>query len=299
MIKHAWDDLVPGQSLGPVTSAFDGNHVENYAKVADPEGAVYDNNTPPPLGAMTLHAIKEVVELPQGTVHARDAVAFHSAPVDGTTRITLSVQDKYIRRGRRHLCLRYEAHTDQAHVLTAFRTFVWPGRTDHPDTAPSGAHDFGLFSQPEPGGDQPDTSLASALAQRRISVRQGLLDEFGLIVATDGPVHTDPAVAAELFGGTILQGSYLIECMSQMMSTLSTGQLWATHGRLAAKIVGNAIAGDDVVLKGTVEHLRADTEGLPVALCSFTAQSSSGTTVLVGAAEGPFTRPNNTTKGAS
>ena len=277
---RTWAELTVGQSLGEFWPAFTTDQAWQYADAADPAHTVYTDGTRPPLSLNTLHAVKALVDLPLGTVHGKETVVFHGLAAPGEPgRVQMTVADKQIRRGKRHLVLEYQAFSGQVHTLSAFKTFVFPGHTDEPDREPQVASDLGLFADQREIQDE--FEIADSLD---FAVTQPLLDAFGGATATAGPAHTDPVAAREMFGGTILQGMYVFERAAQVMAGLSSLPDWARSGRLTAKFVGNVLAGDAVTL-----HTRIHEAG-GRARCEFTAHTGDGTTIFVAVGDGPLDR---------
>lgn len=281
----SWDSMVTGETLGEFRSAFDAGHSQEFAHIVDPQQQVYTDGTVPSLAFDTLHAVKEFIELPQGTVHSKESVEFHaSALVDQPASVLVLVADKSVRRGKRNFTLECRVFTGPRHVISAYKSFVVPGKTEEPDSSTSRSFDFGLFTAgANPGQAGPERHVETL----EFDVLQSLLDDFGRVTATDGPIHTDPRIAAEQFGGTILQGMYLFELASQTMTRFSSPSEWMSAGKLAAKIVGSSITGETVIILPTAHRV---TIGDRVHVhCSFEARSSSGKTVFVAEAVGPLT----------
>lgn len=282
--RVTYNDLNTGDVLGRFSTDFTSTTVEAFASIADPTTRIYDGCAPT-LAYDTLHAVKNFVELPQGTVHSKEAVEFH-APIsaDLDCLIDVSVADVSIRRGKQTMCVQYDVYSGPTLALTALKTFVLPGRSDSPDTPfPASNGDLGLFTETQ----SPAHSSGLALSSKEITVSQTLLDDFGRVTATDGPIHTDPTVATPLFGGTILQGMYLFEAASQMMASLSSPQEWLSSGRLAAKIVGSSITGEIVTVSARLLHATAGPKNR--AGCAITATTDTGRTVFVARADAPLT----------
>jgi acyl dehydratase len=278
--RLTWDELSAGQRLGTFRPPFDARTVNDFREVVDPAGTLYTEGAEPALAYDTLHAVKEFVELPQGTVHAKEAVRFHS-PIDPAAPCTVdvSVASRSVRRGRRSFVVEYDVRSGAARVMSAYKSFTLPGTADTADTEPGPEADFGLFSH------SPAEGIEMRAAE--IPVTQGLIDDFGRVSATDGPIHTDPAVATPLFGGTILQGMLVFETASQLMARLSSAREWLTSGTLAAKIVGSTITGERLRVVPTLTSV-ANT-GTPRARCSITATTDTGRTVFVARADAPLT----------
>ncbi|GAA1511761.1 hypothetical protein [Brevibacterium permense] len=278
-----YDDLTVGDVLGRFSTDFTRDTVDAFASITDTTTRIY-RDCSPTLAYDTLHAVKAFVELPQGTVHSKEAVEFH-APISPHLEcvIAVSVADVSVRRGKQTMCLRYDVYSGSTLALTALKTFVLPGKSDLPDTpSPASTGDLGLFTEAqstaEPSG--------LALPTEEIVVSQDLLDDFGRATATDGPIHTDPAVATPLFGGTILQGMYLFETASQMMTSLSSPPEWLSSGRLAAKIVGSSITGETVRVSARLLQVTAGPTNR--ADCAITATTDTGRTVFVARADAPM-----------
>ena len=70
----SWDSLAIGETLGEFRSDFDAGRTQEFAHIVDPQQQVYIDATAPSLAFDTLHPVKEFVELPQGTVHSKEAV---------------------------------------------------------------------------------------------------------------------------------------------------------------------------------------------------------------------------------
>lgn len=280
----SWDSMVAGEIIGEFRSNLGVDHIQQFQSIVDPQTQVYTDGTTPSLAYDTLHAAKEFIELPQGTVHAKEAVEFHGpASVDQPETVQVRVADKSVRRGKRNFTLEYRVFTGPQHVITAYKSFVVPGRTNEPDSEVIRPFDFGLFPSAENPGR---TGRGLRLDRTEFIVQQSLLDDFGRSTATDGPIHTDPQVAAEQFGGTILQGMYLFELASQAMMRLSSPREWMSSGRLAAKVVGSSITGETVTLTPTVHQVIFGDEVR--ARCAFEAWTGNGKTVFVAEAEGPL-----------
>ncbi|MBV1778929.1 hypothetical protein KRR55_07380 [Paeniglutamicibacter sp. ABSL32-1] len=284
-VQLSWDSMVTGETLGVFRSTFDAEHTREFAHIVDPQQQVYTDGTAPSLAYDTLHAVKDFIELPQGTVHSKESVEFHApALVDQPATVLVLVADKSVRRGRKNFTLECRVFTGSHHVISAFKSFVVPGKTEEPDSSTSRSFDFGLFTAgTNPGQAGPKRQVETV----EFVVVQSLLDEFGRVTATDGPIHTDSRIATEQFGGTILQGMYLFELASQTMTRFSSPSQWLSSGKLAAKIVGSSITGETVTIIPTAHRV---TNGDTVHVhCSFEARTSSGSTVFVAEAVGPLT----------
>lgn len=277
-----FSDLHTGDQLGRFTTDFTSNTVAEFVSIADPSERIY-SDCATALAYDTLHAVKHFVELPQGTVHSKEAVQFHSTiNQDEPCVIDVSVADVGTRRGKRAMCIQYDVHSGDKLALTALKTFVLPGKSDEADTDVSNIGDFGLF----PDASRNAEAEGLALQSRTIEVTQSLLDEFGRVTATDGSIHTDPAIATPLFGGTILQGMYLFETASQMMAELSSPEQWLSKGSLAAKIIGSSITGETVTMSARL--LKVTSATLHQAECAITATTDTDRTVFIARASGPL-----------
>lgn len=278
-----WDALSIGDRLGTFRAPFVEATVREFAEIADPESLIY-SDVAPALAYDTLHAVKHFIELPQGTVHSKEAVEFQGLITpDSDCTIEVSVADVGVRRGKRNMCIRYEVRSGTTNAMTVYKTFVLPGKVDRKDTEPPVIGDFDLFNEAASGNHVPGVTLAI----RQWEVTQDLLNEFGRVTATDGPIHTDHEVAAPLFGGTILQGMYLFETASQMMTTLSSPREWLESGQLAAKIVGSSITGESVTMTAKLSTVTLASS--PTAQCQFEAVTDNGRTVFIAQARGPLT----------
>ena len=86
------------------------------------------------------------------------------------------------------------------------------------------------MSDSTPGGRRPTQRLAelAALVGAEVGVSdwkridQSMIDTFADLTADDGPIHTDPEVAAEIapFGGTIVQGFMLLSHLTGFAKAL-------------------------------------------------------------------------------
>lgn len=284
-VQLSWDSMVTGETLGEFRAAFDSGHTQEFARIVDPQQQVYIDGTAPSLAFDTLHAVKEFIELPQGTVHSKESVEFYApALVDQPASVLVLVADKSVRRGKRNFTLECRIFTGSRHVISAYKSFVVPGKTEEPDSTTSRTFDFGLFTA---GANTGQAGPERQVENIEFVVVQSLLDDFGRVTATDGPIHTDPGIATEKFGGTILQGMYLFELASQTMTRFSSPSEWMSAGKLAAKIVGSSITGETVTIVPTALQV---TNGDTVHVhCSFEARTSSGNTVFVAQAVGPLT----------
>lgn len=275
----SWESMRVGQLVGKFSPNFDDAHVHSFKTAVDPHSEIYRSEIPPSLAFDTLHAVKEFIELPQGTVHSKEAIQFHGiAEPHLPTTVEIFVADKSVRKGKQNFTLEYRAFSGDAHVLTAYKSFVIPGVSAEAEKNPI-AFDFGLF------GNTLDATHTYALSDTKFQVTQELLDSFGEVTATDGPIHSDPEIATPQFGGTILQGMYLFELTSQRMSCLSSTERWLQSGKIAAKFVGSSITGETVSIATTIRNIDEDSKRIH---CSFEARTDSGRTVFVAEAEGPL-----------
>lgn len=282
-----WDRLHIEQELGEIDLASGTEQSTDYARVVDPEGRHYGDTNFAPLFVNTLRPVKALVDLPDGTVHAREAVQFLSVPQpDRPMNVRLTVADKYIRRGHRYLVLKYAVNVESEPVMVANKTFVWPGKSTNPDTAPQGDTEWGLFPVPS-------TPAVRNFVPRVTTAPQHLLNDFGRVGGGDGPIHTDPDFAEPLFGGTIVQGMFPYELVTQAMIGLSDTKTWCTGGVMAGRFIGNIRADEEFTLAGIVHDVREDDDGARIATCSFSAARSDGTPVLVASAVGPWTNDDD------
>ncbi|WP_202912114.1 hypothetical protein [Nesterenkonia muleiensis] len=284
----SWDNLIVGDVLGEYHPIFDVDHVREFQSIVDPAGQVYDETVFATLAYDTLHAVKAYVRMPQGTVHAKEAVEFHGlSNPELPVRVLIVVGDRSVRRGKRNFTLEYRVFTGDDHVLTAYKSFVIPGKVDERDSTAPKTFEFGLFD----GGKNSDETIPELhMVPVEFTVEQQLLDDFGRVTATDGPIHTDPVVAEKFFGGTILQGMYLFELASQVMTRLSSPLEWMSSGRLVAKITGSSITGESVTLVPTFQRVIPGES--PRVLCAIEAHTESGRTVFVAQADGPLSADN-------
>lgn len=284
---QSWEGLQIDQEVGAYDLDSGSAHATDYAEVVDPDGRRYGDTAVAPLFVNSLRPVKSLVGLPDGTLHAREAVEFLAVPQPGRPMsATLTIGDKYVRRGRRYLVVRYVVSAEGEPLMVANKTFVWPGQIKLPDTSPKGDTEWGLVAASTTPAVRQFVPLVAAPPQ-------SLLDDFGRVGGGDGPTHTDPAFAEPLFGGTILQGMYLYELVAQAMIGLSDVKTWCTGGRLASRFIGNIHAGEEVSLTGSVHDVHKDSEGARIARCSFTATKSDGTPVLVASAVGAWTNDDD------
>lgn len=280
----SWDSLIPGETIGIYRWDVDADHLETFRHLVDPTSSVYTDGTAPSLAYDTLHATKRFIELPQGTVHAKEAVEFHGpADPQQPATVTVVIADKSVRRGRRNFTVEYRVSTGDAAVLTVYKSFVVPETVAAPDSESTPTFDFGLFPGP---GSPAEEVPGVGLPEHGFTVDQTLIDGFGSATATDGPIHSDPAVATPLFGGTLLQGMYLFEMAAQAMMRFSSPAEWMSSGRMAAKIVGSSICGDRVSLTPTMHQIVSGSE--PRVRCRIEARTDQGKTVFVAEADGPL-----------
>ncbi|GGU97482.1 hypothetical protein GCM10010182_12150 [Actinomadura cremea] len=124
----SWDDLTIGHEYPSVPLGLSPAGAADYARVVGRGRDPYGPGGVPPLSLDTLYPVKEVVDLPTGTVHARESIEFHARPDLGADlRVRLSIADKYERRGRLYVVVEHAVcHPDGRRVLTARKTFVWP-----------------------------------------------------------------------------------------------------------------------------------------------------------------------------
>ncbi|HEY8481541.1 MAG TPA: MaoC family dehydratase [Spirillospora sp.] len=122
-------------------------------------------------------------------------------------------------------------------------------------------------------------------------VTQEMVNDFGRVGGSDGPIHTDPEVARPLFGGTIAQAMFLLDPVVQVMVGLSDLDHWYARGKIEAKFVGTTLVGDTVTITGTVAETWTDDKGTAIARCRFTGTAGEERrTVLVAEATGPMLR---------
>ncbi|WBL19498.1 hypothetical protein [Citricoccus sp. NR2] len=281
--KLGWDDLVAGQALGSYQLAQSQADVEEFQDVVDPRGDIYDESGWANLAYDTLHAVKQFVDLPQGTVHSKEAVAFHH-PIDPSTEclVDVAVADRFTRRGRPGFVIENRITSGEEHCMTVYKTFVLPGTSEESDTQGNRAFDFGLFDMDLGEPDMPGIALESY----EIPINQNLIDRFGKVTATDGPIHSDPAVATPIYGGTLLQAMYIFEIATQAMSRLSSVSRWSVSGKIAAKIVGSTISGESVTVAARVHEVVINEAAR--AMCSITATTNNGKTVFLARADAPL-----------
>ncbi|MGO1182279.1 MAG: hypothetical protein ACTHZ5_04040 [Micrococcaceae bacterium] len=281
--KLSWNDLEVGQELGSFQLPLKHSDVEEFQKVVDPEGSLYGESGWANLAYDTLHAIKHFVDLPQGTVHSKEAVSFHHSIDPGTDCVVdVAVADRFIRRGRAGFVIEKRVHSGGKHCMTVYKTFALPGKSNGSDTVGNRDFDFGLFDL-----DLSETERKGlALEPCDISVNQELIDHFGALIATDGPIHSDPDIATPMFGGTLLQAMFVFEVAAQSMSRLSSVDSWNSSGKIAAKIVGSTVNGETVTVSARVHEVKF--REAPRAICSITAKTSSGKTVFTARADAPL-----------
>ncbi|HEY8481540.1 MAG TPA: hypothetical protein VIL71_17080 [Spirillospora sp.] len=123
-----WDALEIGHEFPPVRLRLSPDEAADYAAVVGRGRDPYGPGGVPPLSLDTLQPVKEVVNLPTGTVHARESIEFHAVPdLAADLWVRLTIADKFERRGRRYLVVEHVVHRPGGErVLTARKTFVWP-----------------------------------------------------------------------------------------------------------------------------------------------------------------------------
>lgn len=87
---------------------------------------------------------------------------------------------------------------------------------------------------------------------------QAAFSDFGALLGTDAPIHTDPAYAAATpFGGTIAQGMLLLAPFEPWLCELFGEAAWSQGGTLRARLLRPARAGNTVTLELQVTESRA------------------------------------------
>jgi 3-hydroxybutyryl-CoA dehydratase len=126
-----FDDLDIGQTWPPYEYQLTDEFVSTYRSAVRSEdgGVQFDGSDNfPPLALDTLSPIKATVRMPEGTLHAQEAVTFSGLPAKGEqVSVTLTVKDKYVKRSRKFVVVVQETRgSDGRLLLTAEKTFVWP-----------------------------------------------------------------------------------------------------------------------------------------------------------------------------
>lgn len=126
-----FDDLEIGQTWPAYVYDLTDDFVSAYRSAVKAEGGGAQSNDPdgfPPMALDTLSPIKAAVRMPEGTLHAQEAVTFSGLPTKGEqVSVTLTVKDKYVKRSRNFVVVVQETRGSDGRVLlTAEKTFVWP-----------------------------------------------------------------------------------------------------------------------------------------------------------------------------
>jgi 3-hydroxybutyryl-CoA dehydratase len=118
-------------------------------------------------------------------------------------------------------------------------------------------------------------SLSKALTQEKI-------DRYARASGDFNPIHVDPAFAASTpFGGTIAHGMLLLAYLSEML-TAAFGRAWLAGGRLKVRFKGVARPGDTLTVRGRVERVRDEGQGVFAAV---ECVNQAGELLVVGDAE--------------
>lgn len=122
--ETTYDDLVIGDEIGRTRCVTDEARVARY-RSAMPGSS--DPTSVPLLLLATMHAMKTLLRVPDGTVHAEDTIELHRPVAVGEQLDTvLSVADKFLRGDKRFVVLRQEVVDPEGSVvLTALRRLAW------------------------------------------------------------------------------------------------------------------------------------------------------------------------------
>ena len=88
---------------------------------------------------------------------------------------------------------------------------------------------------------------------------QEKIDRFGRVSGGVGAIHLDPQFGREktVFGATLVQGYYQIGLITELMKN-NFGPAWVCSGKMEAKLVGPAVAGDTVITGGEITDVSAE-----------------------------------------
>jgi hypothetical protein len=120
----AYADLEVGQELGRLHCETGAERVQRYRQ-SMPDSTPADEV--PLLMLATMHAMKRLVTVPDGTVHAEDTIELRRpVKIGEPVETVLSVEDKFPRGERRFVVLRQELRTSAGEVvLVARRRLAW------------------------------------------------------------------------------------------------------------------------------------------------------------------------------
>jgi 3-hydroxybutyryl-CoA dehydratase len=114
------------------------------------------------------------------------------------------------------------------------------------------------------------------------ALTQEKIDRYARASGDFNPIHVDPAFAASTpFGGTIAHGMLLLAYLSEML-TAAFGRAWLAGGRLKVRFKGVARPGDTLTVRGRVERVRDEGQGVFAAV---ECVNQAGELLVVGDAE--------------
>lgn len=80
--------------------------------------------------------------------------------------------------------------------------------------------------------------------------------DFGALLGTDAPIHTDPAYAAgTVFGCVIAQGPLLFAPFESWLCALFGEEAWSRSGRIRMKFLDPARVGETLTLEMTIRSV--------------------------------------------
>jgi hypothetical protein len=124
-----FEDLVPGLELPSFSYVVDEEAIHDYWVAQGEERPVAWRSLPIPVLLLdTLHPLRSAVRMPEGVLHAREALHLLApARVWDTVHVRIGVLDRYVRNNRLYVVFAQTASGADGHQLAVSqKTVVWP-----------------------------------------------------------------------------------------------------------------------------------------------------------------------------
>lgn len=276
MKRHVFENIVEGETFGPLNLSIDAHLVRGYAFAVEDYGTCYFRTAqdcgplaPPALLAKRLLHIFMTKYDPQGVsaVHLKNDIEFHAPPQFGD-EVTLSARytDVFVRKGRTCVVLDGEARDSSGKLLVRNRSIeIVPSEKDHAERPQADATGLAQRRVNAVLPDDPTTADNAAsgragmvLPKRRRTIQQDQMSVFVGANENWRNIHTDIEVArAAGFERTIMSGM-IQACWFTHMMTDHFGDAFLTGGRLGITFLRNVASGETVELHAVIREVLSD-----------------------------------------
>lgn len=280
----AYEAVVVGEQLGPVEYHPTTESVQRFVDAVDDCCPWYTKESPfgAPIVPPTL-VCGEYVRLIMsryssegpGWLHAKQESQFTGPAMLGERmKVTGSVADKYVRRGREYIVLESVCVDEGGRQISHHRSTL-----------------VGVGRRKQESDNKRDTATVKAQLGHEVSpVSKRVTFERvrSLYGESDKNIHTDEGAASEAgLPSPIAPGLMLYAFMSEMLANFF-GPDWIRGGTMAVSFIGLVLIGDTITAKGIVSRSVVEDSGIRVTL-EVWCENQEGTKVVVGTAGGVWT----------